>query len=426
MPPLGLRDLFPGHIPPGESEVAEFIRSGLVALDTNALFDLYRFNRTAREEYLQALRLLGDRLWIPNRVAEEFLRGRLNVVQECSAATRSLAADLEDILANIEKKLHEFANRRGLLADQIDPLKRVAKAAIDEIESQVSQLFSFELDLDTAIRGDDILSEIETLIDGKIGPPIADQDAARSEALSRLDKEIPPGYKDGKKDSAHAIGDYFIWAQLLTETKDRSQYALLVSNDQKEDWIREEQGRKLGPRLELIEEMQRDASASFHMITVRSFLVQARKFLGATVSDETVAQAGQFDEIRKIEARIKASSFADPKVIEIKLRRSFYRAFRVAFERGHNPTVDYFMSRLESLGHSPKDIADLLFSLRDEGVISWDGPPDSIGPRTVIMVDVERESSRTDSVEPTRIKDIVIEDQATGDDFFVVEDETDL
>ncbi|WP_433469991.1 PIN-like domain-containing protein [Spirillospora sp. CA-128828] len=39
-----------------------------MAVDTNALFDVYRFNKEACEEYLATLRLLGNRLWIPNRV----------------------------------------------------------------------------------------------------------------------------------------------------------------------------------------------------------------------------------------------------------------------------------------------------------------------------------------------------------------------
>jgi hypothetical protein len=55
------------------------LRQGLVAFDTNALFDLYRFNSQARNEYLDSMRLLGDRLWIPNRVAEELLNGPISV-----------------------------------------------------------------------------------------------------------------------------------------------------------------------------------------------------------------------------------------------------------------------------------------------------------------------------------------------------------
>src|SRR4051812_28491570 len=110
----GLQDRFPGHFPPDDNQIRELITGGMIALDTNALFDAYRLNGQARDEYLGTLRLLGDRLWIPNRVGEEFLQRRLAVIKECSAAADELRETLGKEFDSITQSLRAFGNRRGL------------------------------------------------------------------------------------------------------------------------------------------------------------------------------------------------------------------------------------------------------------------------------------------------------------------------
>jgi hypothetical protein len=65
----------------------------------------------------------------------------------------------------------------------------------------------------------------------------------------------------------------------------------LLSNEQKPDWIHEDLGRKIGPRPELVAEMMSKGGMPLHLMSVQSFLVYARKYLGVTVSESTVQQA---------------------------------------------------------------------------------------------------------------------------------------
>jgi hypothetical protein len=367
-----LNDLFPGYTIPAEEEMRDFLQRGLIALDTNALFDLYRFNKTARSEYLHALQALEDRLWIPHRVAEEFVKGRIGVIDECSSATGTLSTELNDLLSGINKKLQEFANRRGLTQQEVLPLKEIADQAIARINTRLTDLFSFELSLDAAIKDDSILAMIESLINGKIGPALENEDESRAEGKRRLDREIPPGYKDGKKEPELAIGDYFVWAQLLLEAKDRATPVLLVSNDQKEDWIREEKGRKLGPRLELVREMKDVAGTPFYMLTVRSFLIQAQKHLGVIVSDATVAQAEQLDEIRENEQQ--AERVRDTEAIQgERLRAKILADIANVRTQGVTPTFAWIFNRnRDDPSFSGEGLVRAISRLRDDGLITWE------------------------------------------------------
>lgn len=288
-----LRSLFPGYFLPRDDELRSFIAEGMVAFDTNALFDIYRFNRQARSEFVAALKLLGERLWIPHRVAHEILERRLAVIRECAEANRSFDGEIQKLFDAISQRIRGFGNRRGLTEEQISSLQAVADRAYKEISSQASGFFDFDLTVDGAVRDDKILAELESILDGKVGPPLEDLKLEEAEGARRIAEKIPPGYADHKKDPEQAIGDYLVWRQLLIEAARRAKPVLLVTNEQKPDWVREVLGRKVGPRPELVAEMLNVAGVPFRMATVKSFLLLAQKHLGAEVSPTTVSQAQQ-------------------------------------------------------------------------------------------------------------------------------------
>ncbi|GAA2690366.1 hypothetical protein GCM10010412_079970 [Nonomuraea recticatena] len=290
----GLRDVFPGYFLPSDEELREFISDGLVAFDTNALFDIYRFNLQARSEFVAALRLLDGRLWIPNRVGLEVLERRLEVIKECAEANPSFDGEIRKLFDAVSQQIRSFGNRRGLTNQQMSSLQAVADRAYLEISSQASGFFDFDLTVDGSIRGDKILAELEEILKGKIGGPLKDLKLEEAEGARRVAEKIPPGYADHKKDPERAIGDYLVWRQLLAEAASRAKPVMLVTNDQKPDWVREVLGKKIGPRPELVAEMLNVAGAPFHLATVKSFLLLAQKYLGAEVSPTTVTQAQQF------------------------------------------------------------------------------------------------------------------------------------
>lgn len=289
----GLRQHFPGYFMPNDEELRQLIVDGFASFDTNALFDIYRFNPQARTEYISALKLLGNRLWISNRVGREILDRRLDVIRECAEANTVFAGELRKTFDLISEQVRTFGNRRGLSRLQISTLEEIGNRACASVTKRASEYFEFELDFDGSVRSEAILSELESILEGKVGPAFRDLEAEEIEGQRRISEQIPPGYADSKKDPDRAIGDYFVWRQLLTEAAARSKPVLLVSNEKKPDWIRSSSGRRIGPRPELVLEMRNFAGVGFHLVNVKSFLLLAQKHLGAKVSESTVNQAQQ-------------------------------------------------------------------------------------------------------------------------------------
>lgn len=286
-----LRKRFPEYFSPRNAELQHFYSQGLVALDTNALYEAYRFSVPAREEFFSVLSSLGERLWIPHRVAEEFMRGRLGVISEGERALDKLTASLAKNLKEGSDLLRAFGNRTRLSRQVVDQMLQTLDDAYGGIISQLTKLAKPNPTLDDAIREDEILIRMENLLEGKVGPRLMDEAKEEAEALRRVQNKIPPGFADGGKESARAVGDYFLWAQLKEEARKRKLPVLLVTNDQKEDWVYKENGRVVGPRPELTREMAETARVQFHLVNVRSFLVHAEKYLHTRISPDTIKQA---------------------------------------------------------------------------------------------------------------------------------------
>jgi hypothetical protein len=295
----GLREIFPNHFPPRGEELRPFYTTGLIVLDTNALLDAYRFNAPARKEFLDTLRLLGGRLWIPHRVAYEFLESRSAVIYDRVSNEQKLAKDLGDLFRRIDELIRTFLKDRGVVRPESDQLAKFASEAHANILVHLKQSHSLDIDADKALIDDPILLELDQVIAGKIGADLDHEHtaAAQKEAQRRIKDKVPPGYMDADtKDLPKAIGDYLLWEQTLLEAKKRGLPVLIVSNDQKEDWVRKDkQKRRIGPRPELVQELYDRTGQRFHLVTVQTFLIHAKDYLEAEVSDSTVEQAERID-----------------------------------------------------------------------------------------------------------------------------------
>ncbi|MER6809984.1 PIN-like domain-containing protein [Spirillospora sp. NPDC000708] len=322
-----LRGLFPWHFgPPAGAELERFLTEGLVVFDTNALFDAYRLNPQGREEFLRTLGLLGDQLWVPHRVAEEFLRNRLGIINECAGAVGKLTQDLKGSFNKIKADLESFRSRRGLEKALVDGLVRELGEVQQQIVEKISEYYRFDLKAADCLTGDPILSEIEQLLDGRVGPPLKNMQQVREDAAYRFERRIPPGYADANKPAEEAIGDYVLWVQLLQEVERRPRPVLFVTNESKkaEDWtVKQPGGRSPLPRPELSAEVRQRAGQPFHIVDVRSFLELANEYMDAQVSEETITQA---EEIRGEDSEETAAASPVEEKLTYALGRDEYPA----------------------------------------------------------------------------------------------------
>ncbi|MFE3795607.1 PIN-like domain-containing protein [Nocardia tengchongensis] len=289
--PTGLRSMFRGFYPPTDEQLGRFLREGLVVLDTNALLDTYRFTETARTEYLAALGVLGDRLWIPNRVGEEFLDRRATVIRGLAAERDQVRTKLLTELEAPTATIARYARRRGASADRVEQLSAILTDAVEKILTELDDDSRPDDTPQIDPDADPVLTQIEVLIDNRIGGAFDPKDLAtlNSQWKLRCTGHVPPGYADAKK-GERSIGDFLLWEQTLREAKKQSLPVLLVTNDRKPDWTRED-GDYVGPRPELVSEMYARSEQPFHLVDVHTFLTLANAHLSTTVSSNTVVEA---------------------------------------------------------------------------------------------------------------------------------------
>jgi PIN like domain/Restriction endonuclease len=292
----------------------EFLENGLVVLDANVLLDLYEVGAQARNEILDTLRSIRNRLWIPNQVALEFSRRRRQVVLDRMSSYKRVKTDVRTAAASAADVIEAAVDRVRTLRERSRTSRfwDLAAARLDResIEARLSgimdaalaELQALEAEQDLTVKdiqdGDPILAEIDNLLLGRIGKPYS-SDQLRiivDDAVSfRYPNLIPPGYSDADKvTSLRAAGDYILWRQIIDKASRPSSMnrrILLVTDDVKEDWwTLNSKGRPTGARPELALELFQNTEASLALLTLADFLESAKEHLSSKISDATVDQ----------------------------------------------------------------------------------------------------------------------------------------
>ncbi len=279
-----MKDKMIGFYRPSDEEFREIWKTATFVLDANILLDLYRFPSKASEELLGALEKLSERLWIPHQAALEYQRNRLTVIAEqkrtfykVRKAIDKTKADLKSQIQDLQlKKRHSSIDMDEFMSD-LDKLTTGFLESLNKLEENQPNV-SVE---------DHMRVKIDTLLSGKVGDNPFDQKAVDDiykEGEKRFAGEIPPGFKDSKKENSgepnaflyggviykRKFGDLMLWKQLINHVKNAGlKCVVLLTDDGKEDWwwkVDSEGKKKIGPRPELVEEIKREGGVeNFYM-----------------------------------------------------------------------------------------------------------------------------------------------------------------
>lgn len=303
----GLYDGFEAYRTPTNENYRDVLQRGFIVPDTNVFLNFYRYNEQTRNDLFAVLRDLGDRLWVPSQVMEEFWRNRENVLQD--------PGDVKKTTKDLRKKrdeavgiLHWWINRVGLPADHGTDLDATISESFTKIIDSIGKFA--DQDASQFVRDtnkDPVLAGLEEILQGRIGTPFeaAEYENACAESKRRADQKRPPGYNDVRNADAGPSGDYLIWVQVLQEAKHRQQDVLVVTGDVKDDWWRKEHGELRGPRPELVEEMKRLTGMTLYMLRPESLLLHARQFLRVKVDDQSVQDIERVAESKRIAGTVK-------------------------------------------------------------------------------------------------------------------------
>jgi hypothetical protein len=263
-----MRELFPGWVPPDEETLDQYWSTATFAVDTSVLLDLYRFSEEARSGLLEALRSFQERLWIPHQVGLEFHRNRFGVLLAQREAEDNLLSELDQIRKDLDSQLSQ--RLRGAGRRDLAPLREAVDGGFESLREKLSEAEKEHTKgLGESTTDDPIYEEVAALCADRVGPPFDSERHAEvsADAEERIRTKTPPGYLDAGKEDGLQYGDAILWQQLCDRAAETKKPVVLVSDDQKVDWVWEERGKTLGPRPELVAEMRDRAGVGFHIYT---------------------------------------------------------------------------------------------------------------------------------------------------------------
>ena len=287
-----MRDLFPGYYKPSKEEFDELWQNCVFSFDANILLHVYRYTPKTRERFFEILRGLKDRIFITHQAAYEYQKDRLGVISQQLRAYEDIQAKLEKSVNELNKGLQSLYCRHSSV--KISEITNIMTRALQDAKEKLGEFKSGHPDL---WEFDKFQEELTEILDGKVGEPYPDDklDKVYQEADQRFNRKKPPGYKDyegrNPQQKSDKYGDYILWHQLLEFTKGQQKSLILVTDARKEDWWLKHEGKRIGPRPELVKEVLDHCGVRFYMYTSDRFLEHATQFLKLSQQPETIEEA---------------------------------------------------------------------------------------------------------------------------------------
>jgi hypothetical protein len=332
-----MKNTFPGYYRPSEEEFSELWDNCLFVLDANVLLNLYRYTPDTRNELLQILESIKDRLWVPYQAAFEYQKNRLKVISTQREAYDQIDKAIGKIQNQLENELRTYLKHPYLNVLQV-------LNEVDSFFSTIQQELHRQKEEHPDLLEDDSLREtITSLLEGKVGSSYSPEELEKifEEGRQRYAQEIPPGYRDTHdKDDESQFGDLVLWHQTIDKATDVKKPIILVTDDRKEDWWWTFKGRMIGPRPELVSEILTKAGVSFYMYQSDQFMEYAREHLKQQVDQQAI------DEVRSIRER------------DEELRKEYLRVTKV---------LDSAIVRREEINRQLAVLADRMIRTEYEG-----------------------------------------------------------
>jgi hypothetical protein len=372
-----MRAAFPGYYRPTEDELSAIWDNCAFVLDANVLLNLYRYSPSTREQLLEILKPISDRLWIPNQAALEYQRNRMDVIAQQMTAYENVKKLLDTSRNRLKNEIQSLTGKGKHPFIDSDHLMDRLAAAFTEIQVEMDELGQQHPDF---IIEDSVRGTITDLLEGKIGPPYPAERLAEiyETGKARYDAQTPPGYLDAAKGDTRQYGDLVMWFQIIDQAKTGRKPMLLVTDDRKDDWWHRFRGKTIGPRPELVNELHALAEVPFQMYSADPFMEHARQYLGRQISEqaiEEVREVRRHDEEQSRTISLARAAFHPYESIEAmrRLQDEAMEALRVAphlpreiieaIEASRHLPIET-MDAIRAATHLPKDVVEAIEAAR--------------------------------------------------------------
>ena len=308
-----MESLFKGYYQPTPEQFKELWEEGTFVFDTNVLLNLYRYKVESRDEVLNVIRQIENRIWIPYQVGLEFHRNRLNVLGEQNSSLSTIKNSIRDSINSIEKKCKDLDldKRHSEIetSNFIERFRELSESVINELDEIKAKKLTNDVDEDVVLTE---LSELFSIDKGSLGVPPKDQkilEEIYKDGEFRAKNKIPPSFEDiieAQKNKSgeeyyafeglnykHGYGDLIVWNQIIDFAKENKKKSVVfITDDKKEDWMRiiNSHGKKtISARPELVSEIFKESGVeNFYIYDTKSFLENSRAYLETSIQDDTL------------------------------------------------------------------------------------------------------------------------------------------
>lgn len=304
-----MRNLFPGYYRPTENEFADLWANCIFVPDTNVLLSAYRTSPSAKETLIDIFNQISDQLWIPYHVAFEYQTRRLGEISK---------------QVNAYQKVSDYLTKQSdMIKEGLNEYRKHAFLNVEDVNTKIDKFFGSVIKQIDKQRGvhpdwlsiDPIHEELTELFNGKVGAPYTEEQlqVVLKDAEERVKAKQPPGFRDEKKED-NKYGDIVIWHQILDYAKNQKKPIIFITDDKKDDWWFKHEGRTIGPRPELIEEIHKKCNVQFYMYSTLQFVSWAQTYLNREDKPEVL------NELRELRQNDESTLLTEAKREEM-LRR---------------------------------------------------------------------------------------------------------
>lgn len=356
-----MESLFKGYYQPTPEQFKELWEEGTFVFDTNVLLNLYRYKIESRNEVLNIIKQIEDRVWIPYQVGLEFHRNRLTVLGEQNSSLSTIKNSIRDSISSIEKKCKDLDldKRHSEIKTStfIERFRELSESVINELDEIKAKKLTNDIDEDVVLTE---LTKFFSVNKGSLGSPPKDQKVLESiykDGEFRAKNKIPPSFEDileaqkKKSDEEYyafeglnykkGYGDLIVWKQIIEFAhENQKKNIIFVTDDTKEDWMRiiHSHGKKtISARPELVSEIFKEAGVdNFYIYDTKGFLDYSKEYLKIDIQDETIK------DIQSIFVKASVNSNILTKLEDLYIRKQVVRWLKDTYFHVEESNKEYF------------------------------------------------------------------------------------
>ncbi|OLN21612.1 hypothetical protein BTO30_14110 [Domibacillus antri] len=251
-----------------------------IVYDTNIYLNLYEYSPETAEFFAKLTNHISNKLILPSTVKREFDNNHGASINRQQNKFKNAVSNLTQPVDQMKSKLQkQFDILDSFKFPRIDELRQDIINEIERLENifgdYVSEHGNFE-ELNKNFLNKDMIKQLvdKLVINNKLLEAFTLDEIYLlcAEGERRYKKRTPPGYKDGeKKTGVQAYGDLLIWKEVLAYCQEKNLNLIFVTDDVKEDWFEINDSKRIGFRLELIEEFHKQTKKDVLGVTSQEF-----------------------------------------------------------------------------------------------------------------------------------------------------------